>query len=130
MKEYVLDSLNEKKHSHSKMDNLIYTDLKIQDYLHDENTTTEQKRIIFLFRTRMADYHDNFREGKFPLPCRICGLHIDSQSHSVKCDQTTQNLKYKGNYNEIFLSNISKEMAIFLEKITEIRKPKEVNKSS
>ena len=83
MKEMVLDDLNERKMIHSKMDNLFYTDLKTQDYLLSDDTTVKQKRNLFLFRTRMADYNDNFRGGNLPLPCKICKLHLDSQSHSV-----------------------------------------------
>ena len=84
MKENVLDSLNERKLVHSKMENLFYTDLNTQDYLLSDETTTQQKGNLFLFRTRMADFIDNFRGGNEPLPCRICGMHLDSQSHSVK----------------------------------------------
>ena len=30
--EFALDQLNEEKFSHSKMDNLVFTELKLQDY--------------------------------------------------------------------------------------------------
>ena len=122
MKENVLDSLNERKLVHSKMENLFYTDLNTQDYLLSDETTTQQKRNLFLFRTRMADFNDNFRGGNEPLPCRICGMHLDSQSHSVKCEMTVKKFNYKGDYNEIFHNNITKETAIFLEQLIEFRK--------
>ena len=124
IKEHVLECLNEEKLEHSKMENLVYTELKTQDYLLSEDLTTVQKRLIFLFRTRMADYSENFRGTNFPSPCKICGMHVDSQSHSVICFETIKNVKTLGNYNEIFLNNISRETAIMLEEITEIRKNK------
>ena len=46
-KEFALDDLNEKKFTHSKMGNLVYTELKIQDYLMTEDISSGQKRIIF-----------------------------------------------------------------------------------
>ena len=59
-KEFTLDRLNQKKFEHSKMENLVYTELKTQDYLLSTDITTEQKRQIFLFRTRMADFSENY----------------------------------------------------------------------
>ena len=48
-------------------------------------------------------------------------MHLDSQSHSVKCEKTVKNLNYKG-YNEIFHNNVTKETAIFLKQLLEFRK--------
>ena len=35
---------NQKKFEHTKMDNLVYAELQIQDYLLDEDISTEQER--------------------------------------------------------------------------------------
>ena len=121
IKEFTLDLLNERKFKHTKMDNILFTDLKIQDYLVTEKFSVEQKRIIFLFRTRMADYSENYRGQGPQKPCRICKLHVDSQTHSVNCAATLQNIRTKGNYNEIFSSNISIETAMMLQQILEYR---------
>ena len=59
IKEFALDMLNESKYEHSKMDNLLFTELKIQEYLVAENISVEQKRNIFHFRTRMATFSEN-----------------------------------------------------------------------
>ena len=53
--EFALENLNEKKFSHSKMEDLLYTELEMQNYLVMDNITTAQKRIIFQFRTRMTN---------------------------------------------------------------------------
>ena len=58
--EYALDWLNQKNFEHTKMDNLVYTELQIQDYLLDEHISTEQKRNIFKFRTMMSDFAGNY----------------------------------------------------------------------
>ena len=46
-KEFALDNLNLSKFKHSKMDNLINTELKIQDCLLSEEISVQQKRILF-----------------------------------------------------------------------------------
>ena len=51
IKEFILDLLNDRKFRHTKMDNLVSTELQIQDYLVSEIFSVEQKRIVFLFST-------------------------------------------------------------------------------
>ena len=48
IKEYSLDVLNERKYRHTKMDDVLYTELKIQDYLLSEELTVDQK-LVFVF---------------------------------------------------------------------------------
>ena len=117
VKEFALDSLNEIKFKHSKMDNLIFTELKIQDYLVSENISVVQKRNIFHFRTRMANFSENFRGQDPPKPCQVCRSHVDCQEHSVNCAETMKNVNKKGKYDEIFSSSISSDTAIMLEQI-------------
>ena len=124
IKEFTLDFFNDRKFKHTKMDNLVFTELKIQDYLVSEKLSVEQKRIIFLFRTRMADYSENYRGQGPQKPCQICQLHVDSQTHSVNCSLTMKHVRTQGNYNEIFSSNISIETATMLQQIVAYRDKK------
>ena len=125
-KEHALDRLNEEKFKHSKMENLVFTSLEIQNYLSSEEITLAQKRNIFLFRTRMADYGENYGGGssQLTIPCKICLLHSDCQAHSVTCHETLKGVTKKGNYKEIFTNKISTDTAIMLHEITEARKNK------
>ena len=50
-----LQKLILKRDTHSKMANLVYTNLEIQKYLLREDMTTTQKRLVFKHRTRMAN---------------------------------------------------------------------------
>ena len=124
VKEFALDELNKKKFEHTKMDNLVYTELETQDYLLDENITTEQKRNIFRFRTMMSDFAGNFSSSETPQPCKMCFLHRDCQSHAVNCYETMKYVTAEGNYKEIFSNKISKQTACMLQQITESRKNK------
>ena len=122
--EFALDQLNTEKFKHSKMENLVYTDLKVQDYLLSTEITTEQKRNLFLFRTRMANFSENFRNGDMAQPCKMCHLFRDSQSHGVDCYETMKYVKIKGNLQEIYTNNISRETGIMITQIMEARKNK------
>ena len=122
--EFALDELNQKKFKHTKMDNLVYTELKIQDYLLDEDTSTEQKRNIFRFRTMMSDFAGNYSSSDTPQPCKMCLLHRDCQAHAVICHETMKYVTAEGNYEEIFSNKISKKTACMLEQIIESRNKK------
>ena len=66
----------------------------------------------------MADFGENFRNGGPSIPCKMCGLHVDSQTHAVNCQEILNSVKVTGNYQEIFTDNISRETATMLEKMT------------
>ena len=123
-KEYALDRFIESKFEHSKMDDLDYTDLEIQNYLVSEELSTNQKRTIFHFRTRMAEFSENYKQNDVVKPCQICKMHSDCQAHSVVCHETIKHVKKKGKYSEIFTNNISTDTATMLEEIIKIRKDK------
>ena len=123
-KEFALDQLNQMKFKHTKMENLVYTELCTQDYLLSKDFGTDQKRNLFLFRTRMASFSENFRSGDVTQQCRMCSLFPDLQSHSVNCYETMKNIRTKGKYEEIFNKNISRETALMVTQILEVRKNK------
>ena len=95
--DHALDQLNEEKFSHSKMDNLVYTELKIQNYLISEEMSVSQKRNIFHFRTRMADFGQHFPAGFHTIPCKMFGLQTDCQTHSSNCYETMRMVKQEEN---------------------------------
>ena len=58
-KEYTLHYLLELSDGHEKMNNLFYTDLKLQEYFKDENITVAEAKNLFRFRTRAAKFKEN-----------------------------------------------------------------------
>jgi hypothetical protein len=43
--------------------------MEIQEYLMDKQVTTSQSKAIFKFKTRMANFSENFKSGeKTPFP--------------------------------------------------------------
>ena len=91
--EYSLDVLNKRKCRHTKTDDVLYTELKIQDYLLSEELTVDQKRDVFLYRTRMANYSENYRVKDPPKPYKVCKLHVDCQTHGVRCLEKRKHIK-------------------------------------
>ena len=80
---YAFYSLLEKKESHSKMENLFLTELKLQKYLHLENMNHIEARTIFSYRTRMSKFGKNYRGVGGPSICP-----------SVKTTLTAKNVKF------------------------------------
>jgi hypothetical protein len=123
-KEYSLNFLKSKQASHSKMEKLIYKDLKIENYLLSDEIEYKQKQTIFRFRTRMERFGENYRAGKNRAICPLCHLHYDSQELSLQCPEIRKEMKVVGNIEEIYNEDIGKAIVGTLTKITEIRKNK------
>ena len=114
-KEYAFNSFLIKKDGldgskgHSKLSNLFYSELKTQDYLKDMNK--EKAQAVFAYRTRMAQYSDNYRDNRGHLPCPLCLVHLDCQSVSFNCPVVKENICIKGKYDQIFAGDITPELA-------------------
>ena len=85
-RELALVTLMNKKEKHSKMDDLIYVELSMQNYLKDEKIRVQEARILFKFRTRMAKFWGNFKGGRPPQQCPVCKEpgSVDTQLHSFQ----------------------------------------------
>ena len=85
VRELALLRLIQKKDGHSKMTNLEYANLEMQEYLKNMEMTSNQAKIVFSFRTRMAKYSENFKGGKPTQVCPVCKTSTDVQMHSFQC---------------------------------------------
>ena len=119
-KEYAFYTFLEKQASHSKLDNICYTELKLQDYL--ENMSANEAQTVFSYRTRMANFKENYRGPGGPQPCPLCNLHLDTQSLSFQCPLVKNNVKLEGKYNTIFSNKIDKTLVKTLLDINRFRK--------
>ena len=84
-KKYALQSFLQKKENHSKLKDLYYSDLKMQNYFLSDDLTVEQSQHVFSFRTRMAKFSENFRSQSGPATCPLCFCHLDNQPMSCQC---------------------------------------------
>ena len=101
-----MEKMMELKCSHSKMDNLWYPELKMQEYLKSNKFTVHQGRTIFKFRTRMANFGENFKNGREQVPCPLCNSHLDTQSMAFQCPKLKLEVVIKRKYEDLFKDDI------------------------
>ena len=88
----------------------------------DENITVKEAKNIFKYRTRVANFKDNFKNNHDGgMECPLCLEQPDSQAHSVLCPVIKANIDVRGEYSEIFTHEISKEISQTLLNITLFR---------
>ena len=85
-KEYEFLRFLEIKMSKSKMKDLSYTHLKIQDYLLLKNMNLDEAKALFKFRVRMSPFGENYRGGRERKICPFCKNHPDGLSRNEKVD--------------------------------------------
>lgn len=117
--EYALEKFLKIKIKHSKMDNLSYYELKMQDYLKLDQFTVEENKLILLWRLRMARFGSNY--GDPFKQCPLCKKHSDTQENCIiKCEEIQKRVEIKFHYQEIF-RNPTKEIVQVLKKVTVLR---------
>ena len=79
---------------HSKTQNLYPTN-KIQDYLINPNTTVDEKKLLFLLRTRMYSVKNNYQNGQSDLLCSLCSKSEENQQHLLVCEEITMEEELK-----------------------------------
>ena len=114
--------LTEKKASHSKMDGVHYSELKMQSYL-KSSCTLEQKRTIFRWRTRIERFGENYRGGGGPIICPLCETHLDNQPMSLHCPVIKEEIE-NSNIDDLLKSNVSQKTADTITEINKIRENK------
>ena len=98
--EYELSEMNSMKGS--KMEKTFHSKLEMQNYLKLKDLTVEDGKRIFAYRTRMANYGENFRGLSDPKQCPLCSTHLDNQQMAFICPQIKPNLYEAGKYKGIF----------------------------
>ena len=109
----------EETQKHSKLDNLFYRDLNIQNYL--QSKLSKEGQVIFSYRTRMSNYSDNFRGSGGTSACPLCQNHPDNQKWSFECSKVNENINIEGKYSNIFSEKITKETINTLMEINKLR---------
>ena len=120
-KEYALDSLLTIKNRHSKMDKLEYVELKIQNYLNDDRIPVNEAQNLYRFRTRVADFKENFKNAYTNIACPLCLVQPDTQAHCVQCPVVKEKVKVQGSYTDIFSEDIPSDISKTLKEISKLR---------
>ena len=123
-KEYALKYLLNMKQEHSKMDDLVYNELKLQPYLKSENIPVHEAKNLFKYRVKVAHFKENYKErykDKVTV-CPLCTIHLDTQAHALQCPEIKSKIQIEGNYRDIFKNKIPSEISKTLFKISQLRK--------
>jgi hypothetical protein len=120
-KEYALKYLLNLKAEHSKLDNLMYSELKLQSYLKSDDIPVHEAKNLFRYRVRVADFKENFGNKYENKGCPLCTIHMDTQTHAVQCDKVKESISVEGNYNDIFKEKIPRNISKSLYKISKMR---------
>ena len=119
--EYAWKKFMRAKIGHTKMDDLWYSDLELQPYFKSNKFTVEQVRTIFRFRTRMAQFGENFRNGGGQVQCPMCQNHFDSQPMAFQCPSVKAEVSLTGSYQDIFKDDIPSNLVTTLTRIMKFR---------
>ena len=120
--EFEYNQLMKMKQTHSKMSNLNYTKLEIQNYLKLGKLNTAEAQTLFRYRVRMANYGENFRGKANVVLCPLCNTHLDNQKMCFKnCPVLKKHILITGSYEQIFDTFVSRETVQILMKIDKFR---------
>ena len=102
----------------------------MQKYLYSSEINKTEGQQLFMFRTRMALFGNNFRNGLANIECPLCKIpnSIDSEEHSLACEIIINKIPEVAlkniDKNNLFSKNIfkMKETINIFMKILKIRK--------
>ena len=120
--EYTIGELNAMKGS--KMENTFHSKLEMQSYLKLQNFTPDDAKMIFAYRSRMANFSENFRGPGGPKLCPLCSTHLDNQQMAFRCPEILPQLNKKGKYEGLFRTEIPLETVQNMRIISELRNQK------
>ena len=124
--------LKEKQSKHSKVKDIIYQKLEMQNYMKSPLFTNEEVSLLFAIRSMAIDCKINFRNkyNKDDLLCSVCQQEEESQIHILHCKVLNDVLRSNElivdqvNYQDIYGDDHRKQKVIttIFSKLLSIRK--------
>ena len=102
------------------MNQLKYNVLEMQEYL--EHLNVNEAKTVFRFRTRMQNFDGNYKGKNNEKLCPVCALHVDRQEFCFNCPGLRKIITITDEYESIFGSTITSNIARTLVNIDKIRK--------
>ena len=109
------------KAKHTKMDKLVYCELKLQKYLKSNNIPVYEAKNLFRYRVQVAEFKENFGDKYENKVCPLCTVHMDTQTHAIQCVTIKEKISIEGNYSDIFKEVIPTNISKSLYKISKMR---------
>ena len=120
-KRITLEYLRELKSKHTKLDNLVYSELRLQKYMKSDDIPVYEAKILFRYRVKVADFKEKFGNKYENKVCPLCGIHMDTQTHAVHCVKVKESVPVEGNYSDIFKERIPRNISRTLYSISKLR---------
>ena len=95
----------EEKKKHTKLDEIVYDELKIQKYLVSDKFTVKERNLLYSLRSRCHNSKNNFRKmNKNNLQCTFGCTSIEDQRHTFLICKEIRSQVNVGNtqYENIF----------------------------
>ena len=116
VKEAAFKHLKERQQTHSKVKDIAYEKLEIQEYMKSPTFSNEEVNLLHKLRSRSTDCKENFKQKYIHsnLLCDLCKNENENQQHIMKCKVILSEFKYntlsieKIEYTDIFSKNIRK----------------------
>ena len=80
-----------------------------------------EAKTVFSYKTRSANYSENYRGADGLSPCPLCLLHLDCQPMAFQCPVIKDKMKITERYEKIFETSVSCQLAQTLVKIENVR---------
>ena len=131
--EKCIEYLVKEKNKKEKVKHIQFKKLEAQNYLLPTKMSIHQAKQIFLLRCRMLETKDNYANQFSDDWCPVCdnGVTKDSQEHLTVCpsigSQTMVKTKLK--YEDLFSSDVQKQLEISSIIFENFKKRKEIIKS-
>ena len=132
-----LQSIKEK---HSKVKNIEYQKLKVQNYMTSPIFSNLEVNTLHALRSRSTECKENYKQkyAYSNLLCALCGDENENQQHILKCRvllanlKTTNMIKEKPVYEDIFSPNVQKQkvITVIYMELFELRKNLQENQNS
>ena len=120
-KEYALKILQEMQSTHSKMSNLNYSELKLQEYFNTPGISRTEMLNLFKWRVKMAPLGENFRGNQGNIVCPLCHNHLDNQATIFQCEAIRKEIGSEVKMEDLYRDKIELSTARTITTIEELR---------
>ena len=103
------------------MNNLYYSELKLQNYFKIPGIQTKEVLNLFKWRVRMAPLGENFRGGNGVIVCPLCQNHLDNQNTIFQCEVLKKETDINCELKDIYCEDLRLQTAEKISKIEELR---------
>ena len=85
--------------------------MELAKYLQLQDINDKEAKAIFQFRSRMANFHENYKNNAPLNHCPLCSSHPDTQKWAFKCSVLKKSVQINGTYENIIEGKIDKPLA-------------------